>query len=208
MTVTRRRETISDERRQQIIDGALKVFSTKGFTLATNKDVAEAAGINSPGLIYHYFTDKADLLRAIIERYAPPYQMMAQSEQLMAMPLQDALMRFGLTYLGLTEDAKIGACIRVLCSEALHNEEFAHLLGEIGPLRVWRMLAEYLARKMDEGQLRRIDPAIAARCFVGPLALQMLTRKIFRLADTSDIDPEALVRANVEIFLRGLQPES
>jgi AcrR family transcriptional regulator len=207
MTLTRRRETISDERRQQIIDGALKVFSTKGFIQATNKDVAEAAGINSAGLIYHYFADKADLLRAVIERYAPPFQLLTQSEEFKVLPLPAALTRFGLTYLNLTEDVKVGACMRVLISEALHNEEFAHTLGEIGPLRVWRLLSDYLARKMDEGQLRRIDPAIAARCFVGPLALQMLTRKIFHLTDASDIDSESLVRANVEIFVRGLQPE-
>ena len=42
-----------EERRQQIIDGALEVFSEKGFEKATNKDIAEAAGIGSPGLIYH-----------------------------------------------------------------------------------------------------------------------------------------------------------
>jgi AcrR family transcriptional regulator len=206
--LTRRRETISDERRQQIIDGALKVFSTKGFIQATNKDVAEAAGINSPGLIYHYFTDKADLLRAVIERNAPPFQSLTQSEEFLSLPLKAALTRFGLTYLRLSGDAKIGACMRVLMSEAMHNEEFAQLLGEVGPFRVWRLLAGYLAIKMEEGQLRRIDPAVAARCFVGPLVLHMLTRKIFHLTDASDIDAETLVNATVEIFVRGMQPEN
>jgi AcrR family transcriptional regulator len=203
----RRRETISDERRQQIIDGALKVFSTKGFLQATNKDVAEAAGINSAGLIYHYFADKAGLLRAVIERYAPPLQLLTQSDEFMALPVPAALTRFGLAYLQLMDDSKVGACLRVLIAEALYNEEFARIFGEIGPLRVWRMFADYFAHKMEEGALRRIDPAIAARCFVGPLVLHMMARKIFHLTDTSDLDSEALVRANVEIFVRGMKPE-
>jgi AcrR family transcriptional regulator len=42
-----------ETRRQQIIDGALQVFATKGFERATNKDIALASKIGSPGLIYH-----------------------------------------------------------------------------------------------------------------------------------------------------------
>ena len=49
-----------ESRRQQIIDGALQVFASKGFEKATNKDIAVASGIGSPGLIYHYFKDKCD----------------------------------------------------------------------------------------------------------------------------------------------------
>ena len=57
-----------EARRQQIIDGALQVFASEGFEKATNKDIARAAHINSPGLIYHYFKDKTDLFRQVIER--------------------------------------------------------------------------------------------------------------------------------------------
>nr|MDQ2998168.1 TetR/AcrR family transcriptional regulator [Chloroflexota bacterium] len=42
----------NSDRRQQIIAAALKVFSIKGFHKATNKDIAQAAGGISPGLIY------------------------------------------------------------------------------------------------------------------------------------------------------------
>jgi AcrR family transcriptional regulator len=56
----RRKQELYAERREQIINGALQVFSTKGFLAATNKAIAEAAEINSPGLIYHYFASKED----------------------------------------------------------------------------------------------------------------------------------------------------
>lgn len=203
-----RRKQISEERREQIIEGALKVFSTKGFLQATNKDMAEAAGINSPSLIYHYFADKADLLRAVIERHGPPMQVMAHPEQFLQLPIEEALTQFGLGYLRLAEDPKMGASIRVMFSEALHNPEFAKILAEAGPLRVWQLLAGYMAHKMDEGILRRTDPRIAARCFVGPLVLEMLSRKVFMLAENVSVDTHALVATNVEIFLRGMRPDS
>lgn len=202
-----RREQISEERRQQIIDGALKVFATKGFLQATNKDVAEAAGINSPGLIYHYFTDKADLLRAAIDRYGPPMQLLSNPEEYLQLPIEEALTRFGMAYLKLSDDPHIGASIRVLFAEAFHNPEFAKILAEAGPLRVWQLLADYLSQKMDDGTLRRTDPRIAARCFVGPLVLEMLSRKIFTLADNMSLDAHALVTTNVEIFVRGMRQD-
>ena len=37
-----------ERKRQQIIDGALQVFATKGYEKATNIDIARAAGIHSP----------------------------------------------------------------------------------------------------------------------------------------------------------------
>src|SRR3954470_4112023 len=61
---------VVDDRRAQILEAALRVFAAKGFARATNKDIATEAGI-TPGLIYHYFTSKEELMRAIIEQYSP-----------------------------------------------------------------------------------------------------------------------------------------
>ena len=55
------REVHAEERREQIIEAATFVFSRKGFQAATNKEIAAEAGI-APGLIYHYFKDRQDLL--------------------------------------------------------------------------------------------------------------------------------------------------
>src|SRR5579864_1441342 len=61
---------VVEDRREQIIDAAMRVFSEKGFTRATNKDIARAAGI-TPGLIYYYFESKEDVLKAIAEQRSP-----------------------------------------------------------------------------------------------------------------------------------------
>ena len=43
-----------EKRRQHILESALIVFSKKGFTEATMKDVIEEAGISRGGLYAHY----------------------------------------------------------------------------------------------------------------------------------------------------------
>ncbi len=80
-----------ESRRQQIIDGALEVFSRKGFEQATNKDIAQAAHIGSPGLIYHYFKDKSDLLQKVLQERAPVLQLIAHGDELMELPPREAL---------------------------------------------------------------------------------------------------------------------
>src|SRR6266478_2816119 len=61
---------VVEDRREQIINAAIQVFAQKGFSKATNKDIAREAGI-TPGLIYYYFESKEDLLKMIIETRSP-----------------------------------------------------------------------------------------------------------------------------------------
>lgn len=51
----------AEERREQILDSALRVFSQKGFAGASMRDIARECGITE-GLIYHYFESKDQLL--------------------------------------------------------------------------------------------------------------------------------------------------
>jgi AcrR family transcriptional regulator len=58
-------EKIRKERRQAILDAALKVISEKGFHGASIASIAKDAGV-SKGLMYNYFKSKEDLLTAIM----------------------------------------------------------------------------------------------------------------------------------------------
>jgi AcrR family transcriptional regulator len=63
-----KRELQRQERRQQILEAALAVFSERGFHGANVSDVAAAAGV-SQGTIYWYFDSKEELLTAAILSY-------------------------------------------------------------------------------------------------------------------------------------------
>ena len=57
---------LKEERKNQIINGALKLFCERGF-YAVNVDTICRYVKISHGLFYHYFTSKLDLQRAIID---------------------------------------------------------------------------------------------------------------------------------------------
>ncbi len=71
---------VVEDRREQIIEAAMRVFAQKGFTRATNKDIAREAGITA-GLIYHYFESKEAVLKAIIEGRSPLKVVRSMPEQ-------------------------------------------------------------------------------------------------------------------------------
>lgn len=54
-----------EERRQEILDAARRVFVEKGYAAATMNDIAAEAGV-AAGSIYRYFPSKADLISAVV----------------------------------------------------------------------------------------------------------------------------------------------
>ncbi len=67
-----------EERREEIIIAAKKLFDEKGYENTMMSDVAQAIGI-SQGLPYRYFKSKLELLNAVAENYGQEYAQMLKS---------------------------------------------------------------------------------------------------------------------------------
>ena len=194
-----------EERRQQLIDGALQVFATKGFDKATNKEIAAAAGIGSPGLIYHYFKDKSDLFQQVLEQHLPELQLLTQTEELMTKPPRDVLTLFGHVFLEKVENPRSVAVMKLLLGESFRQPQVAELFNSIGPSRTFAFFSRYLSIQMSAGVLKPMDPGAATRCFIGPLLGYIFMREVFPQPDAQRISPEMMVNTAVEIFLQGMQ---
>src|SRR5687767_10259410 len=62
-------EQLHLERKEQIIQAAIQVFSRFGFSKTNMSKIADEVGI-SHGLIYHYFKSKEELFNILIEQAA------------------------------------------------------------------------------------------------------------------------------------------
>lgn len=58
-----------EERRQEILDTALRLFGEKGYEKTTIGDIAKAMGV-AQGLCYRYFPSKELLFDSVIDQYA------------------------------------------------------------------------------------------------------------------------------------------
>ncbi|MGE3844788.1 MAG: TetR/AcrR family transcriptional regulator [Vicinamibacterales bacterium] len=61
-------EARSERSRAQILEAALKLFSTVGYHGTSMRDIAQAAGV-STGNVYHQFPDKESLFRTLLDQY-------------------------------------------------------------------------------------------------------------------------------------------
>lgn len=61
-------EERSERSRSQILESALRLFSTVGYHGTSMRDIAEAAGV-STGNVYHQFPDKESLFRTLLDQY-------------------------------------------------------------------------------------------------------------------------------------------
>jgi len=59
------------DRRQEILDAAVRVFANGGFRRATLNEVARSAGVTK-GCVYHHFVSKEELLLALMRQKARP----------------------------------------------------------------------------------------------------------------------------------------
>ncbi len=59
-------EKTKDERREQILSAALKLFSSDGLAATKITDISAEAGI-SQGLVYHYYESKNEIFVALID---------------------------------------------------------------------------------------------------------------------------------------------
>lgn len=66
-TQTRRRTRIQEENERKILSAALDVFSDKGFRGASLDDIAAAAGMSKPNMLY-YFQGKEEIHLTLLAR--------------------------------------------------------------------------------------------------------------------------------------------
>jgi len=195
---------VMEDRREQIIDAAMQAFSQKGYTRATNKDIAREAGI-TPGLIYHYFESKEALLRAIIEERSPLGLVKSLPPQVLTMP-PAVFLRFLLPQmLGIVEEEKFVQLLRVIFPELVYNPQIAQVVT--GFLQqVLGFLTPLFESWMEIGELRRVDPALAAQVFIGSVGAFILRRQILRDSLALRYTHEQIADAVINTLLTGLLP--
>ena len=194
------------DRRGQILSAAFEEFAAKGFKEATIKSIARAAGLQSPALIYWYFPDKEALFREVLGSRIPIVRAVTDSTDLMNLPPEELLPSIGHAYFAFEQlDAQT---LRLIVAEALRRPEVAEMFVSSGPGRVLEFLKTYLEHQVELGRLRSHDVRSSARAFIGMLIPQLAGKMFFPALVEDGLTDEDHLQNSVNIFLRGLRPDS
>jgi AcrR family transcriptional regulator len=194
--------TTVEDRREQIMEAALRVFAKKGFDGASNKDIAEEADI-TPGLIYHYFESKEALLKAIYQERSPVNIIRSIPDQMLALPPEQFL-RFAVKQM-LTgiEDEKFLPLLRIYLPEAIYHPEMAPFMTAI-IAQGSQFMEGYLAAKMESGELCKADPALVTNIVMGGVMNMALRRQVLHDPLSLKYSQEEIIDSVVSLALNGL----
>jgi AcrR family transcriptional regulator len=195
------------DRRAQILEAAFEEFSAKGFKGATIKSIAEAAGLQSPALIYWYFPDKEALFREVLESRIPVLRTVRDPAGLLDLPPEKVLPTIARRYLSTFDNPAAQRMVRLMVGEAMRRPEIAEIFGNAVIKKVLGFLKRYMARQIELGRLRPHDVRSSARAFMGMLLPQAGGKLFFPAIREDGLTDEEHVETAIDIFLSGLRAE-
>ena len=156
--------TAADRRRAEIIALSAGLFDEHGYANVSMEQIALAAGIAKPTL-YHYFRGKDEILRGIHETFIDI--LLDRHEQRQKLDLSPALVLLGAMtdIFGLMETHR--GHVRVFFE---HHRELPDKVREdirVKRDRYQQQIRETIARGIEEGQFRDVDPEAATLAVFG-----------------------------------------
>jgi AcrR family transcriptional regulator len=151
----------SSEKDTAILQAALQLLASHGFTRMTLDQVAAAAGV-SKSTIHLRWRTKADLVTAALEsmRQAAPRALTGDTRADLVGLLRD----FAAVLARVRGMPMIGTCL----AEEAHTPELLQLLRERTVLPRRELLLEVLAAAAGRGELREgVDPEVVASALLG-----------------------------------------
>ena len=193
----------SPQRRHQIIQVAMDLFSRKGFDGTTTREISKAAGV-SEAIIFRHFATKEDLYAAIIDFIIRDYSATFYSEVELAMQAKDDMAVFETVAFKILEThCKQPGLLRLLLYSGLEGHKLSHLFMETQVRPTYEWLGNYIARRTAEKVFKKTDPMILVRAFLGMVSHHSLIRIIYKDLILQKTNKE-MAREFAQVFLQGV----
>ena len=198
----------SENRRRQLLEHAVALFSQRGFSGTRTKDIAAACGV-SEAILFRHFATKEDLYQAILATYgseAGADEWLAAMKQLAAdrddRGFVQCLVRY--VFKWFREDASFH---RLMLYARLDGHLLADMMHEQMGLPTIGVLKNYVAQRQREGAFRAGDP-MAMTLFLVSSAWQQATYKYVFGVDLVTMPDEQRIEQLSGMILAGLQATS
>jgi AcrR family transcriptional regulator len=194
--------TIRDE---TILEAAREVFLARGIQ-ATTAEVAERAGV-SEGSIFNRFKSKEELFHAAMQsELGKPEWVKGLDRRVGAGEIREQLYDLGLEIIAFFRTVmprNMMAWSNAPCVSGLPR----HLAGpNPPPLRAVKAMVGFFEAEMRAGRMRRHDPEVLARTFMGALHGFVFYELLYKASDELPLAAEVFVRGLVHLIWTGAAP--
>ena len=168
------------DRRTQLIEVALELFSKDGFSGTTTREIAAAAGV-SEAIIFRHFASKEELYAALLEYKNREGRVEEWLEELRGHAARrddEALFRSLIKRILISyrDDPSFQ---RLLLYSALGAHEFSQLLHRDLGIPLYGFLYDYIMKRKREGAFAGLDPGSVIFAVVGMPSYFGMVTKLF-----------------------------
>ncbi len=184
-----------DERRMQILQIAIGLFSKKGFSGVTTKEIEAAAGV-SEAMVFRHFATKHELYHAILDFKSCEGGMKNlpwedEIEKKAINENDDYKVFYNLAINALRDHREDPDFMRLLFYSALEEHELSQIFFDEFVARIYEFFSSYIDKRQKDGAMRdNVEPRVVVRAFLGMLIHHSLNNILWdkkrRLLDVSD----------------------
>ena len=178
-------------KREQIIEGAKRVFMSVGFDAASMNDITREAGV-SKGTIYVYFQNKEDLFSAMVEKERALFLAAARTVLAAHEDAETGLYKFGVSFVSHMTDEKVITAMRTVLGVRDRMPDLCKRFFK-GPENLRSVLQEFLVHQVDIGSLKIDDLDLAAGQFLDLSSGGFFKLRLFGTMETAP-PPEEIDR--------------
>ncbi|WP_370573305.1 TetR/AcrR family transcriptional regulator [Methanomethylovorans sp.] len=184
---------------QKILDAALKVFASEGYSGATTRRIAEEANVAEVTL-FRKFQSKENLLKEVlIKNRAPEFDSLltVNSDSDIETDLSTLGRQIKKIMTDKKKDCKHRMFMFMLIEEGRRRPEVAEILSSFFQMNLSR-LTEYFELQMKCGKIRDVNPRSAALTFISFSAYTSLLRGYVEVEEDKEFE------GFIDLFTKGV----
>lgn len=186
-------------KRSELLSAAIEVFLDKGYERTLMVDISSKAGC-SKGTLYSYFTNKQELFcDAVLAASGPQVQVSLEELESPTIGISQLLQNFGRSALRTLYSPRFQTLRRLVFS--ITDADLARMVYAQTVRPYQDIAVELFKTAMKNGQLRSVDPHVAASHLIGLLESELLLKFLLRALDADTLnDLDAIADRAVAVF--------
>jgi len=193
----------ASDRKKQIIDISMKLFSEQGFDGTSTRQIADAAGINE-AIIFRHFKTKEDLYWAVLADRIERRGRNRRIKELLESDSDAGEVLAAMAEIMLDRTADDTAVTRLLFYSALRNRELSDRFFQTYANEKFELLTDFFSRRIADGRFRAVNPVVAARSFMGMIVYHYLVHELLGGERYRPLDSRELAHEVTDLFLGGI----
>jgi AcrR family transcriptional regulator len=191
--------------REKLLRAAVEVFSEKGYSGASTREIARRARVN-PVTLFRKFNSKEQLHAAAVDHLITGLQVRKQIDR--SAKRGDPAPKFIAVIIKTPVDANFSTpeFQRIITNAALERGGVAFATVRERLLPIVHCIQAHLSEYIAKGELRNVDPLVAARLILAAAVYHFELYELFGAKKLADFSQADLSNVYGDILYAGLKP--